>query len=108
MVRSGAKLQTVRPLPKRLPLAGDTIRLRAWTGAPYRSPQRDLGTGRLILVAPVEITTLGVVVAGEPVPPHEFAFADGFGLGFPGLRDWFAAVHGLPFSGILLKWVLVD
>lgn len=41
LVESGAKAQTVRPTPKRMPKPGDRISLRCWSGAPYRSKHNE-------------------------------------------------------------------
>lgn len=70
-------------------------------------------------VRPVEIDYTGITLAGKrlyagdapayqgsPDPEAydgDFARADGFN-GFPDMADWFAAQHGLPFSGLLIEW----
>lgn len=99
-VETGAKLQTVRPTPKRMPYRGDIISLRTWTGAPYRSKQRILRTAMITEVAHVVITTFGVSITGDR---DAFARADGF-TDFTSMRQWFAEQHGLPFSGIVIYW----
>ena len=103
LVESGAKQQTVRPTPKRLPKAGDRISLRMWTGKPYRSKQRILRDAMISEVASCEIYSSDVYVGGYPQPRDEFAVADGF-ANYEELCKWFQSVHGLPFSGILIKW----
>jgi hypothetical protein len=55
LVEAGTKLQTVRPVPSRLPGPGDTISLRTWTGKPYRSKMRLLREARIKEVVSVEI-----------------------------------------------------
>lgn len=107
LVESGKKLQTVRPTPKRMPRAGDTISLRTWTGLPYRSQQRVLREAVIESVVPITIQANGqFVIDSEPRPAWEaddFAMQDGF-------RDanqmlvWFEAEHGLPFEGIVIFW----
>lgn len=55
LVESGAKLQTIRLPRKRTIHAGDTLSLRTWTGAPYRSKQRPLRTATCTAVRPIVI-----------------------------------------------------
>lgn len=103
-VRSGAKKQTVRPIPKRMPKVGTPISLREWTGAPYRSPQRGLRESTITAVHMIEIRPGSINVDLKPVARDEFAKADGF-EDFSRMRDWFTETHGaLPFTGILIKW----
>jgi hypothetical protein len=103
LVESGAKSQTVRPTPARMPKAGDRISLRAWTEKPYRSPQRILREATISEVAHCEITETGVILNSYAEPCDAFAKADGF-HDFTALRDWFKEQHGLPFEGILIRW----
>jgi hypothetical protein len=42
-----------------------------------------------------------MALTGEPL--EKFARADGF-TGWPEMRDWFTAEHGLPFDGVVLYW----
>jgi hypothetical protein len=65
LVERGEKLQTVRPVPKRMPKPKDRISL----------------------------------------PPGQFAVADGFSC-WEEMRQWFEHQHGLPFTGILIRWKL--
>lgn len=111
LVESGRKLQTVRPVPKRMPRVGDIIDARRWEGLPYRSKQVSLLRAWVTRVELVEITLYGVGVwdAGrnewthDEFVPEEFAEADGF-ESWEEMRDWFKAEHGLPFRGVLLMW----
>lgn len=114
LVESGAKLQTVRPTPMRMPRPGDTISLRTWTGKPYRSKMRVLRESVVTVVAPVHINEFGISHVG-PIKSYApqtgelkagyeaFARADGF-KDFAEMRDWFLAEHGLPFTGIVIFW----
>ena len=107
-VRTGAKTQTVRATPKRMPAAGDIIDLRTWSGAPYRSKQTHLGLGRIEMVAPVQIDTQGITIGATLLVPsnaHHFARLDGF-TDEQELLKWFDATHGLPFTGILILWTI--
>ena len=119
LVRTGAKTQTIRPLPKRIPRRGDTLSLRQWSGKPYRSPQIILATaqveeikvcriqedgifmqapqGSLMAAAGVEIISLTGSTADH------FARADGF-QDWNEMREWFKTEHGLPFDGVVLYW----
>ena len=112
LIRSGAKRQTIRPTPKRLPKAGDIIDCREWTGKPYRSPQLHIVDGYIFSVMCISITAEGVVTETfesftQMMKPlgmrDELAKADGF-ESFDEMRDWFQREHGLPFGGILIKW----
>lgn len=115
LVESGAKLQTIRPTPKRMPQPGDTISLRCWTGKPYRSKQRVLREAVIAEVAEIELISNDVrwIINAEfefgwDGPGHDdmmdhFARDDGF-KHWPDMRDWFQQQHGLPFSGILIRW----
>ena len=103
MVERGEKCQTVRPVPKDMPVAGDMISLRGWTDKPYRSKQKVLRVARLVRVVRCEISAAGVKVGAFDVNPGAFAVADGFSC-WEEMKQWFEAEHGLPFVGVLLKW----
>ncbi len=110
LVESGAKCQTVRPTPKRMPKPGDRISLRMWTGKPYRSKQRVLRESEISAVERITICDTGrellVGIGNKSLNPEElnaFAAADGFRNGIE-LVNWFEATHGLPFDGVVIKW----
>jgi hypothetical protein len=112
LVEAGAKLQTIRPLRKRPVQSGDVLDLRTWTGAPYRSPQRKLREVVCTRTAQIEIDSLrGLVWIGEGFESElltrrqadRFAQRDGF-KGRGEMADWFEAMHGLPFAGVLIEW----
>ena len=114
LVKSGAKRQTIRPTPKRMPKVGDMESWREWTSKPYRSPQVEL--------AQVEITNVETITIDETADsfylnlPHRplrgafmnssewkaFAKADGFECILE-LIQWFKKTHDLPFSGIVIQ-----
>ena len=102
-VASGRKIQTVRPTPARMPKPGDTISLRKWEGAPYRSKQVVLRNSIINAVSSVEIGHGGVYIEGRGMWSDGFAKADGF-KDFPEMLRWFEEQHGLPFKGILIEW----
>ena len=109
LVERGEKLQTVRPMPKRMPKVGDRISLRCWEGKPYRSKQKILREAIITAVSQIRISDDDVKI--EYPPPrecvfpsqHKFAVMDGFSNWFE-MREWFRATHGLPFTGILISW----
>lgn len=114
MVERGEKLHTVRPWPHRLPRQGDTISLRAWTGAPYRSKQRILREATITKVDCIEfdyseedgMSWWEILINGAPLTSPEaiaFSKADGFDS-LPDMANWFRAQHGLPFFGIVIHW----
>lgn len=111
LVKAGTKLQTVRPIPKRMPKVGDTISLREWSGLPYRSKQRVLRVSIITEVRKVFINAATVVfdcniatMLKDKSDEDAFARADGF-KDFNDLWRWFEETHGpMPFQGILIKW----
>jgi hypothetical protein len=107
LVESGAKRQTVRPTPKRMPRPGDRISLRCWSGAPYRSKQRVLREAEISEVHHALIDANGVNLyerdAAWAPDADSFARADGF-ADWPAMRAWFEETHGLPFRGVVLYW----
>ena len=110
LVERGEKLQTVRPVPKRMPKTGDRISLRAWTGKPYRSKQRVLRESVITKVEKIKFTRLHRVQFEDGIltcdDEWKFAVADGFETP-AAMFDWFAATHGLPFEGVLISWTNV-
>lgn len=94
-VGSGQKMQTIRPPRKRPVKVGDTLSLRAWIGAPYRSQQREL---RVATCTAVDRITIDAQFSDDAE-----ARRDGFSDAAE-MRDWFARVHGLPFTGDRIAW----
>ena len=110
MVRAGTKLQTVRPMPKRMPKVGDHQSNREWTGKPYRSPQRVLCESMITDVQTIQITETTLTTNGNRWSPagvslgmETFAEQDGF-ENWASLAAWFKTTHGLPFDGIVIHW----
>lgn len=106
LVEAGVKLQTVRPTPKRMPKVGEPISLRAWTGKPYRSKQRVLRESVVTECHPITIHSGGIKIDGVPKYCSwviDFAVRDGF-KDFGEMLSWFICTHGLPFTGIVIKW----
>lgn len=100
LVESGAKRQTIRPTPNRMPKVGDAISLREWCGKPYRSRQRLLRASVITRVEPFDLDAMRL---DEPTKRDAFARADGF-ADWPDMLAWFVQTHGLPFRGILIAW----
>lgn len=107
LVESGAKLQTIRPVPKIMPRSGDIFDARQWTGLPYRSKQRKLGEWPIERVDAVRIHASGQIeISGRYLSTLEMeaiAQADGF-TDLDSMLSWFRAQHGLPFEGIVIHW----
>lgn len=106
LVQAGTKRQTIRPTPKRMPQSGDIIDCRAWTGAPYRTPQRRLIEAPILAAVPVTLTWSQVKLPTGPMPDVDaelLARDDGF-IGLHAMLSWFDHEHGLPFTGVLIKW----
>jgi hypothetical protein len=106
LVRSGAKRQTIRPVPKRMPKVGDHESWREWSGKAYRSKQNELAQVEVTSVEPIAIGEAGTMkIDGRPVErvaQWELAKADGFNTP-KDMAEWFAVQHGLPFAGILIR-----
>jgi len=113
LVESGEKTQTIRPIRKRPIKVGDRLLLDAWQGQPYRSKVRRLGVGIVESVRPIVIGVgrFGdeIEVAGKRLDTSERAAlsrADGFSCATD-LLDWFKQNHGLPFTGVVIRWRLL-
>lgn len=108
-IRVGAKLQTIRPEPKRdcdRPRVGDTIDCRRWKGNPYRSKQEKIREFTIKEVADVIVAEEWMSVDGKMISEFEMkerVKADGFS-DYDEMREWFRLEHDLPFSGILIAW----
>lgn len=110
MVSDGRKCQTVRPVPKRMPQAGDSISLCCWEGKPYRSKQRLLTEATITRVSKITITEMGYEhwdegwrVMMSPESLDDFARRDGF-QDWSALTDWFRETYALPFYGVCIHW----
>lgn len=119
LVKDGAKKQTIRRVPKRMPRPGDILDAREWTGSPYRSPQRKLGEFSITDVCPCHLAEYGIcmkppngsmlqvlsvpIMTFEWVDADRFAKDDGF-VNWEEMRDWFGETHGFPFEGIVIYW----
>lgn len=94
-VESGEKRQTIRPPRKRPIKAGQELSLRAWTGKPYRSAQREIKKAVCQSIEPIRID--------ETFSDDDEARRDGFSDAEE-MREWFRSTHGLPFSGDRIRW----
>ncbi len=107
LVKSGAKRQTIRPVPKRMPKVGETISCREWSGKPYHSKQRVLREATITEVHGVSVDIVGIWFGSNWQGAHHlldaFSRDDGF-ENWDDMRDWFLRTHGLPFEGILIRW----
>lgn len=102
-IRAGIKIHTIRPHRKRPIYPLDSLSLRQWRGAPYRSKQKEVLATECEAVVPIVITVDGPVVAGRPANPSTLARLDGF-PDWHAMRQWFENTHGLPFEGDLIEW----
>lgn len=106
-VERGDKNCTLRPRRADFPpRVGDLASLREWTGRPYCSKQRTLREAPITEVHSATVTGTTVEIDGERLretPLWEFADADGFDSPDE-LFSFFRKIHGLPFSGDLIKW----
>ena len=113
LVEAGKKTQTIRPDRKRPIKFGDRLLLDAWEGQPYRSKVRRLRVGIVESVRPIviglgqfgdEIQVDGVIL--DTSERAALSRADGFDCTTE-LLDWFERTHGLPFSGVVIRWRLL-
>lgn len=106
LVVAGTKSQTIRPERRRPIRRGDELSLRRWADKAYRSPQVELRRTVCVSVEPVIVAMLTVSVGGRLLTDAEreaFARADGFDSGME-MGEWFENEHGLPFSGVVIRW----
>lgn len=109
LVLSGAKRQTVRRVRKRPIKPGDSLSLRKWSGAAYRTKQIPLKEAVCVSVNNVRIDKGKIQVLCSSENPSRivdldsFAKADGF-ESWEDMVNWFDKTHGLPFEGILIRW----
>jgi len=103
-VESGEKHQTIRAEGKRRHAhPGDKLQL--YSGQRTKSC-RKLREAICDDVMPIKINEDGVTICGTPVIDLELlARLDGF-ISWAEMRDWFAKVHGLPFKGIMIQWLI--
>jgi hypothetical protein len=107
LIEAGLKRTTIRLRRKgRQVRTGDKLSLRTWTGDPYRSKQRILANVDCVEVESVELSWEEIREAGIILRLDacaEMARVDGFDSIEDMLR-WFAEVHTLPFTGVLIRW----
>ena len=105
-VISGEKKQTIRPVPKQPIMVGD--RLRLYTGLRQKWKTSLLREGLVITVAPICINEdLEIWINGTLLDANEakiIARADGFSE-LTLMLHWFLKEHGLPFEGVLIRWL---
>ena len=114
LVKSGAKRQTIRPTPKRMPKVGDRESWRQWSGLPYRSPQIELAQVEIVSVERIRmeetgheflLSLLDRPLRGALLPIdhwNDFAVEDGF-KSMLEMLNWFSDTHGFPFEGLIIK-----
>lgn len=87
---------------------GDVLSLRLWTGKPYRSKQRELFRVECQATAAVRIYHDRISLDGMVCTERErdaIVKREGFGS-WEAMREWFDTVHGLPYSGEMIIWIL--
>ena len=104
-VERGVKRQTIRAIRKdgRVPHIGSALQL--YTGMRTKNC-RKLKDAVCTNVWPITIASKSITINRQRWTGSictMFALNDGF-EGFAEMRKWFDDVHGLPFSGHLIKW----
>lgn len=105
-VENGEKRQTIRAHRKdgRRPKIGDALQL--YTGMRTKAC-RKLRDAACHDVCDIRIDENRVTVWSpqEFLDPEALAKSDGF-KSWAEMRDWFAKTHGLPFKGIMVRWLV--
>ena len=109
-IRTFQKCQTIRKRRKRPIRECDPLILAMWTGKPYRSKVEIL---HKTFCTRIENIVIGLGAAGDEIKIEgmrlgtleraALARDDGFGCASE-MIDWFKTVHGLPFSGVVIRW----
>ena len=107
-ILDGIKDSTIRaPRKDGRPRArtGEMISLRVWSGAAYRSPQREFAQRVVKFTFPVRVSNEGFTRLdnGEPLVRTKMARSLGF-ASWVEARDWYRNAHGLPFDGVLVHF----
>lgn len=112
LILQGRKVQTIRPIRRRVVRVGDVLSLRVWMGRPYCSKQKALLETRCTSVDSVVIDDGGVgMLSGDRSGQRlswehmeRLARRDGFD-DFDAMQKFFREMHGLPFNGTVIGWV---
>ncbi len=107
MVVSGQKFQSIRKVGGIPWKVGDKAHL--FTGLRTKGC-RKLGAGIVIHIYKFEIKDGRPWLNGDPSPSTETSNGSARDDGFKSwseMRDFFEETHGLPFTGILIKWELI-
>ena len=103
-VAAGKKDQTIRPLQRSTTRVGDVLHL--WEGTRHTAV-RKLGVGRVILVGRIVVPDDARGPRFQEESAQALARHEGF-ASWPRMRAWFRAMHGLPFTGLLIRWERVE
>jgi hypothetical protein len=106
-VERGLKLRSIRKLRKRPIKVGDTLHL--YSGLRTKSC-RKLGIGKCTKVANITITLTDIIEDGKVLPDRTadfFARLDGF-KNSNELCVFFNTLYGVPFTGNLIEWELIN
>ena len=103
-VAAGRKDQTIRPLQRSATRVGDLLHL--WEGTRHTAV-RKLGVGRVIKVGRITVPddARGPSFQGEGAAA--LARREGF-RDWPEMRAFIRQMHGLPFTGLLIRWERVQ
>lgn len=105
LVKTGRKLQTVRKPRKRPIRIGETVSL--YTGQRTKECRR-LGKGIVYWIGWIKISEDVLLLDGfRQEDPDRFARHDGF-KDFSEMKDWFRERYGLPFTGEVIHWKLIQ
>jgi hypothetical protein len=107
-VETGEKRQTIRPEGKRRHARkGDKLQLYVGMRTKGCRKLRDAvcHDACAIRIERNAIWTFGPQEYHTQPALDEWAKADGF-EDWPAMRDWFDRTHGLPFSGVLIRWLV--
>ncbi len=102
LIAANKKHQTIRINAHCKP--GDTLSLRRWADKPYRSKHVVIIEAICQSVMTAVIDQDSITLDGRKLMNEDgFAKADGFDDA-RSMREWFERVHGLPFTGAVIRW----
>lgn len=108
MILSGRKTQTIRKTARCVP--GDSLSIRRWAGAPYRTPQLKISDAWCTGLSGIVVDKDQLMLDLRPLSLPEataFAWKDGFDS-LDEMIDFFNCQHSLPFKGVVIEFKLFE
>lgn len=111
MIEIGVKISTIRGYGNKVQV-GDTVSMRYWSGAPYRSKTVEFWMDTVASIEPCLIghsTSDVFICVGQNHRHISYDSRHAIARG-EGFKDWwemsqfFIAMHDLPFCGKIIRW----